>query len=179
MRSEEWCSPFDLILKNRSNVVYPNFQVHVGLKLALDLLEFELLNSGFIRDDGAALHFNLVLLDRLSILEGDLVISGISAFDAQVVVLDIDVKEWKDQLFQISYNSRLDEHSLEALLDLLLDGVSTGETTRSAVLDSLPQLRMIYLHQNSIIKIRAHHLILKNSSEMIDHQVWMICTQWS
>ena len=66
------------------------------------LLEFELLNSGLIRGNGGALDSNLVLLDGLGSLKSDLVICGISVFDAQVIVLDVDFKVWKDQLFQIN-----------------------------------------------------------------------------
>ena len=60
-------------------------------------LELELLNSGLIRGDGGTLDPDLALLDGLSSLNGDFVISGISVLHPEIEVHDLKVKEGQDK----------------------------------------------------------------------------------
>lgn len=48
--------------------------------------------------DGSALDANVVLLDGLGGVDGHLIVGLIAVRQAQVVVLDVDVQIWKDQL---------------------------------------------------------------------------------
>ena len=61
------------------------------------LLEFKLLNSGFIRSDGSTLDAYFTFFDSLSSLNGDFIISGISVLHSKVKVLNLDVKEGKNK----------------------------------------------------------------------------------
>jgi len=51
-----------------------------------------------IRSDGGALDAHIVLLDRFSAIDGDLVVSFVSVLNAQVVRVQLDVQERGDQL---------------------------------------------------------------------------------
>ena len=62
------------------------------------LLEVELLDTSLIGGDGGALDTDLVLLDGLGSIDGDLVVGRITVLHAEVVVLEVDVKEGKDEL---------------------------------------------------------------------------------
>ena len=62
------------------------------------VLKLILLNTGLIRGDSSALHTDLVLLDRLCGISGDLVVRGITVLDTKVVVFQINVEVGKDEL---------------------------------------------------------------------------------
>jgi hypothetical protein len=62
------------------------------------LLEGELLDTGLIRGDGGALDADLVFLDGVCAVDSDLIVSGITVLDAQVEVLDVEVKVGVDEL---------------------------------------------------------------------------------
>ena len=57
------------------------------------LLELEFFDTGLIGSDGGALDANFALLDGFGSFDGDFVIGGVSVFNAQVEVLDLEVKE--------------------------------------------------------------------------------------
>ena len=61
-------------------------------------LELELLDSGFVGGDGSTLNADLAVLDSFSSIEGHLVVSFISVLDAEIEVLDVEVKEGMDEL---------------------------------------------------------------------------------
>jgi hypothetical protein len=62
------------------------------------LLELELLHSLLIGCDGRALDTNRVLLDSLGSIESDLVVGLVTVFQAQIVVLEVDVEVWVNEL---------------------------------------------------------------------------------
>ena len=62
------------------------------------LLEFEFFNSSLIWSDGGALDSHFAFLDGFGCIHGDLVVSFISVFHAEVEVLDVEVEEGMDQL---------------------------------------------------------------------------------
>lgn len=79
------------------------------------LLEFEFFDSSLIWGNGGALDTNLVLLDGNGSINSNLVISGISVLHAQIEVLDINIKEWKDKL---KYQGLTFHNGLRYLLSL-------------------------------------------------------------
>jgi hypothetical protein len=62
------------------------------------LLEVEFLDTGFVRSDGSALDTHLAFADSFCGLEGDLVVSLITVFNAQIEILDVEVEERMDKL---------------------------------------------------------------------------------
>jgi len=62
------------------------------------LLEVELLDTTLIRSDGGALDTDLVLLDSLSSLNSNLVLSGITVGKTKIVVLHVKIKIRSDEL---------------------------------------------------------------------------------
>lgn len=62
------------------------------------LLELELLNAGLIWSDGGALDTDGVLLDGLSGINGDLVVRLITVLKTEIVVLEVDIEVWVDEL---------------------------------------------------------------------------------
>lgn len=62
------------------------------------LLELELLNTGFIWGDGGTLDTDRVLLDGLGGINGDLVVGLITILESEIVVLEVDVEVWVDEL---------------------------------------------------------------------------------
>jgi hypothetical protein len=65
---------------------------------AVHALEAEFLDAGLIRRDGGAFHADAVLLDGVGRIDGDLVVGLVALFDAEVVVLEVDVEIGVDQL---------------------------------------------------------------------------------
>ena len=61
------------------------------------LLELELLNSCFVRSDGGTLDTDFALFDSFSSFNGDFVISFVSVLHSEIKVLNLDVKEGKDE----------------------------------------------------------------------------------
>ncbi len=61
------------------------------------LLEAELLNACLIRGDGRALHTDVVLLDGVCSVNGDLVVGRVAVLDRQIVVLQVDVQVRVDE----------------------------------------------------------------------------------
>jgi len=72
------------------------------------LLEAELLDTGFIRGDGRTLDSNTVLLGCIGRVDGDLVIRAVALLDTQVVVLEVDIEVWQNQLLAdlLPYDAR-------------------------------------------------------------------------
>jgi hypothetical protein len=64
----------------------------------LTLLQLELLNTGLIRGDGGTLDTDTILLDGLGGINGDLVIGLVTVLNAEIVVLQIDIKVRQNQL---------------------------------------------------------------------------------
>ena len=62
------------------------------------LLQLELLHSRLIRSDRRTLDAHTVLLDRLRRIERDLVVGLITVRQAQVVVLDVELKVRQNEL---------------------------------------------------------------------------------
>lgn len=61
------------------------------------LFEIELLDSGFVRGDGGTFDTNFALFDGVGGIDGDLIVGGVSMFDAEVEVLNIEVEEGEDE----------------------------------------------------------------------------------
>jgi len=75
------------------------------------LLESELLNTALVWGDRGALDSYLVLLDSVGAIDGDLVVSGVTGSDTQIVVLGLEVNVWmnvlqKDQLLALSLSQK-------------------------------------------------------------------------
>lgn len=62
------------------------------------LLELEFFNAGFVRRDGCAFYADAVLFDGVCSINGDLIVGLIAVFDRQIVIFQIDVEVWMDQL---------------------------------------------------------------------------------
>jgi hypothetical protein len=62
------------------------------------LLELELLDSLLIRCDSRALDTNRVLLDSLGGIESDLVVGLITVGQTKIVVLEVNVQIWVNEL---------------------------------------------------------------------------------
>lgn len=62
------------------------------------LLELELLDSLLVGSDGSALDADVVLLDGVGAVDGDLVVGLVAVLHAQVVSVQLDVQEREDQL---------------------------------------------------------------------------------
>lgn len=62
------------------------------------LLELELLNTGLIWGDGGALDTDGVLLDGLSGINSNLVVGLITVLKTEIVVLEVDIEVWVDEL---------------------------------------------------------------------------------
>jgi hypothetical protein len=52
-----------------------------------------------IRSDGGALDADVVFFNRVSALDGDLVVSLVTVLNTQVVNVQLNVQEWEDQFF--------------------------------------------------------------------------------
>jgi hypothetical protein len=61
-------------------------------------LELELLDSLLIRRDSRALDTNRVLFDSLGSIESDLVVGLITVGQTKIVVLEINVQVWVNEL---------------------------------------------------------------------------------
>ena len=62
------------------------------------VFKVELFDSCLIRGDGGTFDTNFALFDGIGSINCDLIIGGISVFDTEVKVLDIEIKEWEDKL---------------------------------------------------------------------------------
>ena len=62
------------------------------------LLELEFLDALLIGGDGGALDTNRVLLDSLGGIECDLVVGLVAVWQAKIVVLEVNVEVWVDEL---------------------------------------------------------------------------------
>ena len=63
------------------------------------LLQIEFLDSSFVRSDSSTFDTNFAGFDGRCSVDGYLVISGITVFDTQVVVLDVEVQMGEDELY--------------------------------------------------------------------------------
>ena len=61
------------------------------------LLQLEFLHTGLIGGDGGALDTNLVLLDSLGGINGDLVVGLVAVLEAEIIVLEVDVEVGGDE----------------------------------------------------------------------------------
>uniref|UniRef100_A0A0N5A0Y6 NAD-specific glutamate dehydrogenase n=1 Tax=Parastrongyloides trichosuri TaxID=131310 RepID=A0A0N5A0Y6_PARTI len=62
------------------------------------LLQAEFGDARLVRGDGGALHADAVLLDGVGRVDRDLIVGGVTAFHAEVVIFEIDVEVGMDQL---------------------------------------------------------------------------------
>ena len=62
------------------------------------LLQVELLYTSLIRSDGGALDTNSILLDSLGGIDGDLVVGLITVLETEIVVLEVNVEVWVNEL---------------------------------------------------------------------------------
>jgi hypothetical protein len=69
------------------------------------LLETELDDSLLIRSDGSTLDSNLALLDCFGGIDGNLIVSGVSVLNAQIIILDVEVNVWGDVLKESNINN--------------------------------------------------------------------------
>lgn len=60
-------------------------------------LELELFNSSFVGSDGSTLDAYFAFLDGFCSFNGDFIISSISVLHSKVKVLNLDIKEGKDE----------------------------------------------------------------------------------
>ena len=61
------------------------------------LLQIEFFYTGFVWGDGCTLHSNAMLQNGMCRVDGYLIVCGITIFDAQVVVLKIDIEIRKNE----------------------------------------------------------------------------------
>ena len=95
-----WDQPWDVLDDNW-------FSEHCSVENVSDcaiggfphLLEVEFLDSGFIGSDGGALNSDFAFLNGVGSVNGDLIVGGISVFNAEVKVLDVEVEEGMDEVF--------------------------------------------------------------------------------
>jgi hypothetical protein len=99
------------------------------------LLELELLDPLLIGRDGRALDADRVLLDRLGGIDGDLVVGLVAVFQAEIVVLEVDVEVGMDELGMLAHSTAW------CLLPYL-------------VLDDLPD------DPGHLIAVKLHHRVL-------------------
>jgi hypothetical protein len=69
------------------------------------LLELELFNSGLIRRDSGALNPNIVLPNGIRSIHSNLVIGFVTVLHSQIIVLDVKINKWQDQLTKFSFQS--------------------------------------------------------------------------
>lgn len=62
------------------------------------LLQLELFHSRLIGSDSRTLDADIVLLDGLGGVHGDLVVGGISGLETQIKVLDVEREVWENEL---------------------------------------------------------------------------------
>lgn len=62
------------------------------------LLKLELLHTSLIWGDGGALDTDGVLLDSLGGIDGNLVVGLVTVLESQIVVLEVDIEVWVDEL---------------------------------------------------------------------------------
>lgn len=62
------------------------------------LLEVEFLDSLFIGSNGGTLDADRVFLDSLGSIDGDLVVSLVTVGKAEIVVFEVNVEVWVDEL---------------------------------------------------------------------------------
>src|SRR5690606_12921027 len=62
------------------------------------LLQAEFGDARLVRGDGGALHADAVLLDGVGRVDRDLIVGGVTAFHAEVVVVELEVQIGEDQL---------------------------------------------------------------------------------
>ncbi len=67
------------------------------------LLEIKLLYSRFIRSNCSALDTNFAFFNEVSSIDSDLVVGSISVFHSEVKILDVEIKEGKDELIFDSF----------------------------------------------------------------------------
>jgi hypothetical protein len=64
------------------------------------LLQAEFLNTSLIRGDGGALNTNVVLLDGLGSINGNLIIRLVTVFHAKIEVLNVNIQVREDELLK-------------------------------------------------------------------------------
>jgi hypothetical protein len=95
----------------------------------------------FVRCDRGALYAHTVLFDRLGCFHRHLVVGAVTVFDAQIVVLEVNVEERQNQL---DSNARQISHSESQYWGW----------TQNLVLDPLPD------YPGHLISIKLHDWIL-------------------
>ena len=92
------------------------------------LLEVEFLDSGLIRGNGGALDTNLVLLDGMSCVNGHLIVSLVSVLNAEIVVLNIEIKIWVNVLFSVKQRFMLTFSLIHFQMILVISSPSSSTT---------------------------------------------------
>ena len=77
----------------------PNYITESSVGRLPHLLQIEFLDSSFVRSDSSTFNTNFAGFDGFCGVDGYLVISRITVFDAQVVVLDVEVQVGEDELY--------------------------------------------------------------------------------
>ena len=122
---------------------------------AVHLLQAELLHARLIGGDRGALHADAVALDRFGRFDGDAVVGGVAALDAEVVVLELHVEVGQDQLL---FDERPDDagHLVAVELDdrVLHGDLGHGVRRRCYRRGSIALLRHGHHHRR-----RGHHTV--------------------
>ncbi len=125
------------------------------------LLEVELLHAILIGGNGGTLDTNVVLLDGLSSLNGNLVISGITVGETEIVVLDVKVEVGKNELLlnvgpdDAGHFITIEIHNGVRNLDLASSGSSEGTRgSRSRPTESPREHSATVSGKDRIISIR-------------------------
>ena len=69
-----------------------------AIRASPHLLEAKFLYPFFIRGDGGTFDPNIILFDGLSGIHGDLIIGLIAVFHSEVIIFDVDIQVWKNEL---------------------------------------------------------------------------------
>ena len=73
---------------------------HTEIHTQAHLLEAKLLDTRLIGSDGGTLDADLILLDGIGRLDSDLILSGITVLNGEIVVLQVDVNIGSDVLYR-------------------------------------------------------------------------------
>lgn len=83
--------------------IVPFGDLHISFKLNSAISKKwrsgDTFDSSLVGSDGGTLDTDVVFLDSMSSINGDLIIGGITVLHSQIVVFDVNVQEREDELF--------------------------------------------------------------------------------